>query len=166
MGPSGVLRGIRRIPASGFFWQRILTSAIINKHWTFKPSATPVCVYPPPFLAIHHWWGPKVKCHAMEQVMPKQIGYRPLLAHAITLVILTTLLCALVIKYLSDWFASLACCDLGHLRPLPPPLLMDSSMPTYSVGIWQQWSKTISIFCLMYNRLPAKNYFKIIGIVS
>ena len=37
----------------------------------------------------------------MEQLMPKQIGYRPLLAHAITLVILTTLLCALVIKYLS-----------------------------------------------------------------
>ena len=64
----------------------------------------------------------------MEQLMPKQIGYRPLLAHAITLVILTTLLCALVIKYLSDWFASLACCDL-------PPHLMDSSMPTYSAGI-------------------------------
>jgi len=46
--------GIRRIPTSGFFWQRILTSVIINKQGTFRPFATPVCVYPPPFLAIHH----------------------------------------------------------------------------------------------------------------
>ena len=38
----------------GFFWQRIFTSAIINKQGTFRPFATPVCVYPPPFLAIHH----------------------------------------------------------------------------------------------------------------
>ena len=38
----------------GFFWQRILTSAIINKRGTFRPFATLVCVYPPPFLAIHH----------------------------------------------------------------------------------------------------------------
>jgi len=55
---SGVLGGIRRIPTSGFFWQRILTSAVINKHGTFRPFATPVCVYPPPFLAIHHWIHP------------------------------------------------------------------------------------------------------------
>jgi len=39
----------------GFFGQRILTSVIINKQGTFGPSATPPCVYPPPFLAIHHW---------------------------------------------------------------------------------------------------------------
>jgi len=38
---------------SGFFWQRILTSVIINKQGTFRPFATPLCVYPPPFLAIH-----------------------------------------------------------------------------------------------------------------
>ena len=38
----------------GFFWQRILTSVIINKQGTFRPFATPVCVYSPPFLAIHH----------------------------------------------------------------------------------------------------------------
>ena len=38
----------------GFFWQRILTSVIINKQGTFRPFATPLCVYPPPFLAIHH----------------------------------------------------------------------------------------------------------------
>jgi len=31
----------------------ILTSAIINKQGTFRPFAMPVCVYPPPFLAIH-----------------------------------------------------------------------------------------------------------------
>jgi len=54
----GVYAGIRRIPTSGFFWQRILTSAVINKHGTFRPFATPVCVYPPPFLAIHHWIHP------------------------------------------------------------------------------------------------------------
>jgi len=39
---------------SGFFGQRILTSVIINKQGTFRPIATPLCVYPPPFLAIHH----------------------------------------------------------------------------------------------------------------
>ena len=55
---SGVFGGIRRIPTSGVFWQRILTSAIKNKHGTFRPFATPVCVYPPPFLAIHHWVKP------------------------------------------------------------------------------------------------------------
>jgi len=38
----------------GFFWQRILTSVIINKQGTFRPFATPHCMYPPPFLAIHH----------------------------------------------------------------------------------------------------------------
>jgi len=51
----GVYAGICRIPTSGFFWQRILTSAIINKQGTFRPFATPVCVYPLPFLAMHHW---------------------------------------------------------------------------------------------------------------
>ena len=51
----GVYAGIRRIPTSRFFRQRILTSVIINKQGTFRPSATPLCVYPPPFLAIHHW---------------------------------------------------------------------------------------------------------------
>ena len=40
----------------GFFWQRILTSVIINKQGTFRPFATPVCVYPPPVLAILHWF--------------------------------------------------------------------------------------------------------------
>jgi len=38
----------------GFFGQRILTSVIINKQGTFRPFATPLCVYPPPFLGIHH----------------------------------------------------------------------------------------------------------------
>ena len=51
----GVYAGIRRIPTSGFFGQHILTSVIINKQGTFRPFATPLCVYPPPFLAIHHW---------------------------------------------------------------------------------------------------------------
>jgi len=37
------------------FWQRILTSVIINKQGTFRPFSTALCVYPPPFLAIHHW---------------------------------------------------------------------------------------------------------------
>jgi len=32
-----------------------LTSVIINKQGTFRPFATPLCVYPPPFLAIHNW---------------------------------------------------------------------------------------------------------------
>ena len=31
-----------------------MTSVIINKQGTFRPFATPLCVYPPPFLAIHH----------------------------------------------------------------------------------------------------------------
>jgi len=31
---------------------------IINKQGTFRPFATPLCVYPPPFLAIHHWEKP------------------------------------------------------------------------------------------------------------
>jgi len=47
----GVYAGIRRIPTSGFFD----TSVIINKQGTSRPFATPLCVYPPPFLAIHHW---------------------------------------------------------------------------------------------------------------
>ena len=51
----GVYAGIRRIPTSGVFWRRIVTSVIINKQGTFRPFATPLCVYPPPFLAIHHW---------------------------------------------------------------------------------------------------------------
>jgi len=56
---SGVLGSIRGYTAytnlRAFFWQRILTSVIINKQGTFRPFATPHCVYPPPFLAIHHW---------------------------------------------------------------------------------------------------------------
>ena len=57
----GVYAGIQRIPTSRFFWQRILTSVIINKQGTFRqrPFATPLCVYPPPFLAIHHWYTPQ-----------------------------------------------------------------------------------------------------------
>jgi len=51
---SGVLGGIRRIPTSGFFWQRILTSVIINKRGTFRPFATPVCIYPPPSWRRQH----------------------------------------------------------------------------------------------------------------
>jgi len=47
----GVYAGI---PTSGFFWQRVLTSVIINKQGTFRLFATPLCVYPPPFLAVHH----------------------------------------------------------------------------------------------------------------
>jgi len=54
----GVYAGIRRIPTSRLFWQRILTSVIINKQGTFRPFAAPLCVYPPPFLAIHHCPGP------------------------------------------------------------------------------------------------------------
>ena len=42
----GVYAGIRRIPTPGFFGQRILTSVIINKQGTFRPFATPLCVYP------------------------------------------------------------------------------------------------------------------------
>jgi len=49
----GVYAGIRRIPTSGFLWQRILASVIINKQGTFRPFATLLCVYPPSFLAIH-----------------------------------------------------------------------------------------------------------------
>ena len=64
----------------GFFWQRILTSAIINKHGTFRPFATPVCVYPPPFLAIHHW--PYANLHLAPDRQPHQhpttlFFYRP-----------------------------------------------------------------------------------------
>ena len=33
----GVYAGIRRIPTSGVFWQRILTSVITNKQGTFRP---------------------------------------------------------------------------------------------------------------------------------
>jgi len=51
----GVYAGIRRIPTSGFFLTAILTTVIINKQGTFRPFATPLFVYPPPFLAIHHW---------------------------------------------------------------------------------------------------------------
>jgi len=32
---------------------------IINKQGTFRPFANPLCVYPPPFLAIHHWGQPQ-----------------------------------------------------------------------------------------------------------
>jgi len=46
----------------GFFWQRILASVIINKQGTFSPLATPLCVYPPPFLAIHHCQSPIQTC--------------------------------------------------------------------------------------------------------
>ena len=57
-GSSGVLGGYTRVygvyQPPGFFWQRILTTVIINKQGTFRPFATPICVYPPPFLAIHH----------------------------------------------------------------------------------------------------------------
>jgi len=55
---SGVLGGIRGYTAYTnlrVFLQRILTSVIINKQDTFRPFATPLCVYPPPFLAIQHW---------------------------------------------------------------------------------------------------------------
>ena len=60
---SGVLGGIRGYIRGytpytnlrGFFGQRILTSVITNKQGTFRPFATPLCVYSPPFLAIHHW---------------------------------------------------------------------------------------------------------------
>jgi len=45
----------------GFHGQRILTSVIINKQGTFRPFATPLCVYPLPFLAIHHWPHPHIK---------------------------------------------------------------------------------------------------------
>jgi len=55
---AGLYAGIRRIPTSGVFWQRILTSVIINKQDTFRPFAAPLCVYPPPFLAIHHCFWP------------------------------------------------------------------------------------------------------------
>ena len=59
---SGVFLGYTRVygvyQPPGFFWQHILTSAIINKQGTFSPFATPLCVYPPPFLAIHHWVKP------------------------------------------------------------------------------------------------------------
>jgi len=57
----------------GFFWQRILTSVIVNKQGTFRPFATPVCVYPPPFLAIQHCVGQEVavqskaSCKVWEQ---------------------------------------------------------------------------------------------------
>ena len=58
---SGVLGGIRRISTFRFFWQCILTSVIINKQSTFRPFATPLCVYPPPFLALHHCWQPSAR---------------------------------------------------------------------------------------------------------
>ena len=53
---SGVLgiRGYTPYTNLGFFGQRMLTSVIINKQGTFRPFATPLCIYPPPFLAIHH----------------------------------------------------------------------------------------------------------------
>ena len=55
---SGVLGGIRGYtPYTNlrvFLTAYILTSVIINKQGTFRSFATPVCVYPPPFLAIHH----------------------------------------------------------------------------------------------------------------
>jgi len=59
----GVYAGIRRIPTSRFSWQRILTSVIINKQGTFRPCATPLCVYPPQFLAIHHWIRYDTRCY-------------------------------------------------------------------------------------------------------
>ena len=64
----GVYAGIWRIPTSGFFWQRILTSVIINKQGTFRPFATPLCVYPPPFLAIHHWLYVVLSCRCRSTV--------------------------------------------------------------------------------------------------
>jgi len=61
---SGVLGGIRGYTTytnlRGFFGQRILTSVIINKQGTFRSFATPLCVYPPPFLAIHHCDHPRL----------------------------------------------------------------------------------------------------------
>jgi len=61
-GLSGVLGGIRGYTPytnlRGFFGQRILTSVTINKQGTFRPFATPLCVYSPPFLAIHHCMDP------------------------------------------------------------------------------------------------------------
>ena len=60
-GVLGVYAGIYGVyQPPGFFWQRILTSVIINKQGTFRPFATPHCVYPHPFLAIHHWFKPLI----------------------------------------------------------------------------------------------------------
>jgi len=65
---SGVL-GVYAVYQPPVFWgQRILTSAIINKQGTFRPFATPLCVYPPPFLAIHHCkYAFLLRCHDSEQ---------------------------------------------------------------------------------------------------
>ena len=52
---SGALGGIRGYTNLRGFLTAILTSVIINKQGTFRPFATPLCVYPPSFLAIHHW---------------------------------------------------------------------------------------------------------------
>ena len=49
--PSGVLGG----RYTRVFWQRIVTSVIINKQGTFRHFAMPVCVYLPPVFAIRHW---------------------------------------------------------------------------------------------------------------
>ena len=54
---SGVLGGLRGYtPYTNL--RVFLDSVIINKQGTFRPFATPLCVYPPPFLAIHHWSQP------------------------------------------------------------------------------------------------------------
>ena len=50
----------------GFFGQHILTSVIINKQGTFRPFATPLCVYPPPFLAIHHCSQPIISWQMLQ----------------------------------------------------------------------------------------------------
>jgi len=59
--PSGVLGEYTRVygvyQPPGCLTAYILTSVIINKQGTLRPFATPVCVYPPPFLAIHHCIG-------------------------------------------------------------------------------------------------------------
>ena len=57
----GVYVGIRRIPTSGFSWTAYTHLSDHNKQGTFRPFATPLCVYPLPFLAIHHWPHPHIK---------------------------------------------------------------------------------------------------------
>ena len=47
----GGIRGYTPYTNLRDFWQRILTSVIINKQGTFRPFATPLCVYPPPLAA-------------------------------------------------------------------------------------------------------------------
>ena len=53
---------------------------IINKQGTFRPFATPLCVYPPPFLAIHHCLRPPPQCSSgvdaivTEKQLPSDSG--------------------------------------------------------------------------------------------